>query len=151
MTAPEGLQDGRAAISRRRGRLFLFLTKEGFMRKTAVGLMVLIACSFLCAPAGVSAFNAQDLQKLNTTNKCSKCDLSGANLEGIDLYGADLSGANLSGANLKGTLFNDADLRGANLKGASADKETSFTGAKLSEAIWMDGSKCRSGQMGRCK
>lgn len=116
------------------------------MRKTAIGFMVFTVCSFLCAPAGVSAFNAQDLQKLNTTNKCSKCDLSGANLEGIDLYGA-----NLSGANLKGTLFNDADLRGANLKGASTDKETSFTGAKLSEAIWMDGSKCRSGQMGRCK
>jgi hypothetical protein len=102
-------------------------------------------------PRRVSAFNAQDVQKLNTTNKCSKCDLSGANLEGIDLYGARLDGANLSGANLKGTLFNDADLRGANLKGASTDKETSFSGAKLSEAVWMDGSKCKSGQIGRCK
>ncbi len=121
------------------------------MRKTAVVLMVLIAGSFLCAPVGVSAFNQQDLQKLNTTNKCSKCDLSQANLEGIDFYGAKLDGANLSGANLKGTLLNDADLRGANLKGALTDKETNFSGAKLSEAIWMDGSKCDSGQIGRCK
>ncbi|OPX97456.1 MAG: Secreted effector protein pipB2 [Syntrophorhabdus sp. PtaB.Bin047] len=121
------------------------------MRKTVIVPMVLAAFSLLCIPAGVSAFNAQDVQKLNTTNKCSKCDLSGANLEGIDLYGARLDGANLSGANLKGTLFNDADLRGANLKGASTDKETSFSGAKLSEAVWMDGSKCKSGQIGRCK
>jgi uncharacterized protein YjbI with pentapeptide repeats len=121
------------------------------MRKTVVVSMVLIAGLFLCSPAGVSAFNQQDLQKLNTTNKCSKCDLSQANLEGIDFYGANLSGANLTGANLKGTLFNDANLTGANLKGASTDKETSFIGAKLSEATWMDGSKCKSGQIGRCK
>jgi len=31
------------------------------------------------------------------------------------------------------------------------DKETNFSGAKLSEAVWMDGSKCESGQIGRCK
>lgn len=121
------------------------------MRKTVMVAMFLSAVSLLCSPAGVLAFNAQDLQKLNTTNKCSKCDLSQANLEGIDFYGANLNGANLSGANLKGTLFNDADLRGANLKGALTDKETNFSGAKLSEAVWMDGSKCESGQIGRCK
>jgi len=121
------------------------------MRKTMVFVMVLVAGSFLCVPIGAWAFNPQDLQKLNTTNNCQKCDLSQANLAGIDYYGANLTGANLTGANLKGTLFNDADLRGADLKGASTDKETSFVGAKLSEAIWMDGTKCKSGQIGRCK
>lgn len=121
------------------------------MGKVMVLTLVLVVGLFMCAPGAALAVNPQDLQKLNSTNKCSKCDLSQANLAGIDFYGANLSGANLSGANLKGTLFNDADLRGANLKGALTDKETNFTGAKLSDAIWMDGAKCPSGQIGRCK
>ena len=121
------------------------------MRKTMMLLMVLLAGSFLCVPGAALAFNPQDVQKLNATNNCGKCDLSQTNLAGIDLYGADLNGANLSGANLKGTLFNDADLRGANLKGASMDKETNFSGAKLSDTIWPDGRKCKSGSMGKCK
>ncbi len=121
------------------------------MAKGTIILMVLVIASFVSMPCGVSAFNAQDMQKLNTTNKCGKCDLSGANLAGIDYYGANLSGANLSGANLKGTLFNDANLIGANLKGAATDKDTSFSGAKLSDTIWMDGRKCGSGSIEKCK
>ena len=121
------------------------------MRNATVVMMVLIIGSFMVMPSGVFAFNPKDLQKLNTTNNCGNCDLSQANLAGIDLYGANLKGANLSGANLKGTLFNDADLTGANLKGASTDKETNFSGAKLSETTWVDGKKCKSGSMGRCK
>jgi uncharacterized protein YjbI with pentapeptide repeats len=121
------------------------------MGKAVIVTLILVVGVLVCLPGDVFGFNPQDLQKLNSTNKCSKCDLSQANLAGIDFYGANLSGANLSGANLKGTLFNDADLKGANLKGALVDKETNFTGAKLSDAIWMDGTKCKSGQMGRCK
>ena len=116
------------------------------MGKAVILTLVVVVGALICMPGGVFGFNPQDIQKLNSTNKCSKCDLSQANLAGIDFYGA-----NLSGANLKGTLFNDADLKGANLKGASVDKETSFIGAKLSDAIWMDGTKCKSGQIGRCK
>ncbi|MBP7528373.1 MAG: pentapeptide repeat-containing protein [Syntrophorhabdaceae bacterium] len=121
------------------------------MGKAVILTLVMVVGALICLPGGVFGFNPQDVQKLNSTNKCNKCDLSQANLAGIDFYGAELSGANLSGANLKGTLFNDADLKGANLKGASVDKETSFVGAKLSDAIWMDGTKCKSGQIGRCK
>lgn len=113
--------------------------------------MLFIIGSFVCIPLKAFAVNPQDLNKLNSTNSCSKCDLSGANFASIDLYGANLKGANLSGANLKGTLFNDADLTGANLKGATIDKNTSFSGAKLSDAIWMDGRKCKSGSMEKCK
>lgn len=121
------------------------------MGKATIFFMVLIVGSFMFMPCDTLAFNVQDMQKLNTTNKCSNCDLSKANFAGVDLYGANLSGANLSGADLKGTLFNDADLRGANLKGALTDKETSFSGAKLSNTTWMDGKKCAEGSMGKCK
>lgn len=75
-------------------------------------------------------FNAADLQKVNSTNKCEKCDLSNADFSGIDMYGAQLIGANLTGANIKGT---------------------NFSGAKLSNTIWIDGRKCQSGSMSKCK
>ena len=121
------------------------------MGKTAVLLVVLVIGSFMFLPGDGLSFNPQDMQKLNSTNNCKNCDLSKANFAGIDLYGANLSGANLSGANLKGTLFNDADLTGANLQGATTDKETNFSGAKLSDVTWTDGRKCKTGSMGKCK
>jgi len=95
-------------------------------------------------------FNTTDIQKVNSTNKCENCDLSNANLSNVDMYGVNLSGANLSGANLSKSAFEDADLRGANLKGANISG-ASFSGAKLSDTIWVDGKKCKSGSIGKCK
>jgi len=114
-------------------------------------MIFLFSFIFLCSGfQGLYAFNQADLQKLNSTNKCPKCDLSNANLSKIDMYGADLSGANLTGANLSEAAFEDADLRGANLTGANI-KGTSFAGAKLSDTIWVDGKKCKPGSIGKCK
>ena len=48
------------------------------------------------------AFSEADLQKLKSSLKCPKCDLTGANLEGAVLPGADLTEANLFRANLAG-------------------------------------------------
>lgn len=86
-------------------------------------------CAVVFTTAGYG-FNAADVQKLNSTNKCEKCDLSNADFSGIDMYGAQLIGANLTGANIKGT---------------------NFSGAKLSNTIWIDGRKCQSGSMSKCK
>ena len=110
-------------------------------------LIVAFSCFFIYP---VHAFNQADLQKLNTTNSCVKCDLANANLANMDMYGANLAGANLSGANLSKSALEDADLRGANLKGANISG-TSFSGAKLSGTIWTDGNKCKAGSMGKCK
>ncbi|HIA40742.1 MAG TPA: hypothetical protein EYN87_01270 [Gammaproteobacteria bacterium] len=38
------------------------------------------------------AFNETDLQKLKSSLKCFKCDLTAADLEGAVLPGADLTG-----------------------------------------------------------
>ena len=46
------------------------------------------------------AFSEADLQKLKSSLKCPKCDLTGADLEGAVLPGADLTGADLTEANL---------------------------------------------------
>lgn len=88
------------------------------------------ALTLTMAPAlGAQANSAKDLQKLLTTNRCEKCDLSGASLVGVDLSGAQLQGAKLNAANLSG-----ADLSGANLTGVSA-VGTSFVGANLQKTV----------------
>ncbi len=95
--------------------------------------------------------------------------LPGANLLGSQLDGADLSYANLLQANLsyaslktaslKGTNLKFADLSNANLSQADlsyADLSnaqiaaTDFTGALLSNAIWIDGKPCVEGSVGQC-
>ncbi|MEO0456464.1 MAG: pentapeptide repeat-containing protein [Cyanobacteria bacterium P01_A01_bin.114] len=86
-----------------------------------------------------------DLKRLQLTENCEGCDLSGANLSGQHLIGSDLRnanlvGANLSYANLEGADLSNADLTGANLTGAfltNADlsytnlTEVNFTQARL--------------------
>ena len=121
------------------------------MMKNAMYLFVVMLMVQAVLFAGmVYGFDNAHFQKLNSTNKCEKCDLSNANLANLDMYGADLPGANLAGANLSEASFNDANLTDANLTGANI-KGTNFSGAKLSNAIWTDGKKCKSGSMGKCK
>ncbi len=120
------------------------------VKKTLYGgiAVIMIQC-VLFTGIGYGLDNAH-LQRLNSTNKCEKCDLSNANLAGLDMYGANLAGANLAGANLAEASFNDANLTDANLTGANI-KGTNFSGAKLSNTTWTDGKKCKSGSIGKCK
>ena len=74
--------------------------------------------------SGASAYNPVHLKKLEETNKCVNCDLSGADLRGsilndANLLGANLRDADLEGVNLDGANLGLADLRGVNLDGAS--------------------------------
>ncbi len=121
------------------------------MTRRRLQLFLIISVAQLVVLAGMAhGFNNADVQKLNSTNRCEKCDLSSANLSNTDMYGASLAGANLAGANLSESSFNDADLTGANLKGANL-KGTNFAGAKLGNATWADGKKCQPGSIGKCK
>jgi hypothetical protein len=73
------------------------------------------------------------------TNKCKGCYLAYAKLSGMDLAHADLRRANLIGVTfIRATLFG-ADLSGAKIAGAN------FSGA-----LWIDGSICQAGSVGRC-
>ena len=62
-------------------------------------------------------------------------DLRGADLRGADFSDAKLTGAKLQKANLQDAILDDANLNGANFSGA----------------IWIDGSECAPGSVGRCK
>ena len=62
-------------------------------------------------------------------------DLRGADLRGADFSDAKLTWAKLQKANLQDAILDDANLNGANFSGA----------------IWIDGSECAPGSVGRCK
>ena len=53
--------------------------------------------SMVLAPQ-VSAFKQEDLDKLMSTKRCPKCDLSEADLSEANLGGANLTRVNLTGA-----------------------------------------------------
>ena len=104
--------------------------------------------------SSASAFDPDDLPKLEDTNVCVLCYLRGANLWGAyltdayligaDLTGADLRGADLGGANLEGTDLRGADLGGANLRDAMLNF-TYMNGAILCNTTMPDGSVIYSG------
>jgi uncharacterized protein YjbI with pentapeptide repeats len=124
---------------------------ERMMRRLSVATAITIALGVSSAVA----FDPADLEKLQATNSCAKCDLSaadlsranlsGANLFDAKLLSADLSGANLSGADLGEANLTRADLSGADLSGADLGR------AVLSGAYWVDGRKCARGSIGDCE
>lgn len=103
------------------------------MRRMMVGMWVFaIAMGLLYGK--VMAFNPVDLTRLQQTNSCAYCNLSGVHLLGADLTNADLREADLT----------NADLYHSNLTGAN------LTRAILSNAVWTDGSVCELGSIGKC-
>jgi uncharacterized protein YjbI with pentapeptide repeats len=113
----------------------------------------------------VSGFIQADVEKLENTKSCEKCNLrhanfskanlaqanlSGADLGGANLRGANLSDADLSGAKLEDAVLSDANLKGANLTGADLAgaylSRTDFSGAK-----WVNGTICKENSVGKCE
>ena len=98
------------------------------MKKQSLSVLGLCFLLMVGFPWELGAFDEDDLEKLGSTNKCSKCDLTGADLHGANLSKAKLTRVNLSGADLTGTDLRNANLFGAKLTGAN------LTGADLSGA-----------------
>jgi uncharacterized protein YjbI with pentapeptide repeats len=107
------------------------------MDRKVQGLGALIAVG-LCCRSVVHALDQQDLQRLQRSNACEGCDLSGAELAGwrlasVDLIGADLNGADLRAAVLVNVDLSNANLRDTDLSGALV-QQTSLRGADLTGA-----------------
>ena len=96
-----------------------------------ITLIMLVSISFSCHK---SEFKQDDLDKLQSKNKCEKCDLRGANLVRANLTRADLTEADLRGADL-----NEADLRGAYLSQANLTEANIKNIRNLDSAI-----KCKT-------
>lgn len=71
-------------------------------------------------------------------------DMSYSTLEHAVMIGANLKQADLSHANLNGANLSFADLTSANLDG------TDLKNAKLGNAIWINGTLCAPGSIGKC-
>jgi uncharacterized protein YjbI with pentapeptide repeats len=114
---------------------------------------------------GCDLSDANLMQQDLTEADLSGADLSRANLfraklERADLHGARLVGANAMQANLRETDLTDADLTGARLTGARLDRadlsravigDAKLNGANLTDTVWIDGSQCGRGSVGRCR
>ena len=157
----ESVRDDKKVYRRRMGR--------EAMIKVMVTVCIVMFVGILLLPRGAMAFNQAQLSQVKATQKCQDCDLTGADLHGAELsfanlFDANLTGANLAGAkldranlgranlfdaNLTGANLAAADLTGANLTGADLTG-AELTGAELFKATWADGSKCKSGSIGKC-
>ena len=71
--------------------------------------MIISLGTFLITSGSV-AFDAGDLQKLNTAKNCPQCDLSRADLRGVNLSISDMREAKLRGANLNGATWTDGSI-----------------------------------------
>ena len=81
------------------------------MKRFFVLVVAIVSVLFGLATAPAYAFNQAHLTKLQSTNQCKDCDLTGADLTGANLMGADLERANLERANLERANLTDADKR----------------------------------------
>ena len=77
-------------------------------------------------------FEMSDLDTLEETGVCVKCDLSGANLSGANMTGSNLIRANLRGANLTSANLTNARLDNTNLTGII------FCGTKMPDESFND-------------
>ncbi|WP_419174979.1 pentapeptide repeat-containing protein [Desulfosediminicola sp.] len=117
-------------------------------------IFVGVACAMAVCVDSVSANNQEDavvkntnLLRLEKTNSCPDCNLSGLNLNKLDLRGADLQGAdlrnakmhlvNLAGADLRDTLLEGAVMVGADL--AKADLRGAMLGARSLDGAYVVG------------
>lgn len=97
-------------------------------------LLALAAASLWSGVA--QAANPDDVNKLQATKQCNKCDLSGADLSGLDLSGAQLVEANLNTANLVNTNLSGANLTKASVVAANL-VNVNLRQANLSESTFV--------------
>ena len=78
-------------------------------------------------------FDDADLQRLQSTNQCPGCNLTGIRLSEAKLPNAKLSGANISSASISNSKLPNADFSGANLSYINLTR-ADLTGANMSNA-----------------
>ncbi|MEB3335083.1 MAG: pentapeptide repeat-containing protein [Cyanobacteriota bacterium] len=103
------------------------------LAKGLVSLLLVLTMLFGGWVDVAQAADSGDLQRLEQSNSCNRCDLSAADLARKDLYSATINGANLTGADLSGSLMSDSRLAQATLDNANL-QGVYLTGADLSNA-----------------
>lgn len=75
--------------------------------------------------------------------------LQSAMLRDVNMYRAKMSWSIFRDANMQGAILIEADLSNADLRGALLE-DANLSGAVLDHAIWIDGSRCAEGSVGKC-
>jgi uncharacterized protein YjbI with pentapeptide repeats len=78
-----------------------------------------------------------------------EANLEGGNFEKANFLSANLTRVNFKGASLIETNFSNSNLFEADLTGANI-LNANFEGANLNNAVWIDGTKCSLGSIGKC-
>jgi uncharacterized protein YjbI with pentapeptide repeats len=99
------------------------------------GSRIVIALCLLATSA--YGFNPGEVEQTKTTNRCERCDLSGADFTKLALNDARLSGAKMASVKMSGADLFDANLSGADLSGADLS-QTNLCGANLWHANLSD-------------
>ena len=100
--------------------------------------------------SGLDLAGDEAVDHLTAENACPGRDLSGVDLMYIQFPEANLRLTDLRGADFSDAKLTGAKLQKANLQGAILD-DANLNGANLSGAIWIDGTECAPGSIGRCK
>jgi len=83
-----------------------------------------------------------------------QADMQYADLSGSDLSYAEFNSARMKGINLQNADLTNADLRNSDLTYANLKNSrlggARIEGARLGKAIWIDGTVCATGSVGRC-
>ena len=85
-----------------------------------IRLLATITVAVTLVASSASAFDPEHLKRLEDTNECTGCNLSGVSLEGKTFIGANLRSAKLSGSNLKKYSTARCEFRGRRLNRSSA-------------------------------
>ncbi len=81
----------------------------------------------------------------------SGTDFTDAKLNYVSFLGTKLTGAIFVRAELTDVLFGDADLTYADFTDAKISGQQDWSGANLSGATWVDGTRCTQGSIGACR
>ncbi len=83
-----------------------------------------------------------------------QADMQYADLSGSDLSYAEFNSARMKGINLQNADLTNADLRNSDLTFANLKNSrlggARMEGARLEKAIWIDGTVCATGSVGKC-
>jgi len=97
--------------------------------------------------ANLEGANLTDALLLETNFRYAnlkKVNFTGADLRRAVLRFADMQGAQFRGANLRRAMMVSSKLQGAKMKKAK------LRSARLRDATWIDGKKCKKGSVGKC-
>ncbi|MDT8445372.1 MAG: pentapeptide repeat-containing protein [bacterium] len=104
---------------------------------------------FRCQSGSIGVCYKTAREKVEATGNCAGCNFFSKDLSGHIFEGGNFEKAIFHETNLQDVQFKNANLKGATFKDANIMGAT-FEGSELMGAVWVDGSECGDGSIGKC-